>query len=587
MKLNLDFYKEDIIFNELKENNNIIDLINKCEEDDYDKVIEDNLNLENFLIFSDIRKNIISWYPFQNRENILEIGANFGEITGKLCDEFDRVVSVEFSKYKGDAISARHKNKNNLEVIIGNLKDIKFNEKFDYITLVGCFEYAPLIFEGSNSYEQLLNYVSNLLKKDGKLLIAVDNKFGMRNWSVFNKDDYCLKTESVNSSKPLNKPQLFSKSTLEEMFKNSNFKNYKFYYTLPDYRFPNVFFTDNFLPKENNLHRNLSVFYDSEVINFHENAGFSEIIKENPKLFPFFANSYFVELGNSIDNSIKYVSFWNIRNKEYKLKTIIDGNKVYKMAENSDAISHIEQMKKNIDILVSNKIKTLDSYNGNIVVSEFKEKIKSFDDVIIEKYKEFGIDFVIDLINRFKKDVLYKLKIEDYTENIFNKLNIDCDDDLIKELHYTKEGIWDLNFQNTFYIDNELYVYDQEWIMEDIPIEFILYRGIILFDELKKLVNIDEILEKLNLLKYKELFNKLESIISKKIINNKINDFYLRNIENVRALIVNNSRLEEQNKNLILDLKNKNEYIEKITNSMSWKITKPFRKITNVLKKRG
>ena len=43
---------------------------------------------------------------------------------------------------------------------------------------------------------------------------------------------------------------------------------------------------------------------------------------------------------------------------------------------------------------------------------------------------------------------------------------------------FIKYGLWDLTLRNVFLINNELYVYDQEWLEENVPIEFIIFRSI-------------------------------------------------------------------------------------------------------------
>jgi len=67
----------------------------------------------------------------------LEIGAGCGAITGALCDSLEKVVAVELSKRRATINYERHKNRDNLEIIVANLNNIEFCEKFDYITLNG------------------------------------------------------------------------------------------------------------------------------------------------------------------------------------------------------------------------------------------------------------------------------------------------------------------------------------------------------------------------------------------------------------------------------------------------------------------
>ena len=45
----------------------------------------------------------------------------------------------------------------------------EFEKKFDYITLIGVLEYAPLYTNSDNSFHDFLTYIKSLLKEDGKL----------------------------------------------------------------------------------------------------------------------------------------------------------------------------------------------------------------------------------------------------------------------------------------------------------------------------------------------------------------------------------------------------------------------------------
>lgn len=47
---------------------------------------------------SDIRHNIIEWYPFIGTENVLEIGSGCGAVTGAIAERVKNVTCVELSK---------------------------------------------------------------------------------------------------------------------------------------------------------------------------------------------------------------------------------------------------------------------------------------------------------------------------------------------------------------------------------------------------------------------------------------------------------------------------------------------------------
>ena len=164
-----------------------------------------------------------------------------------------------------------------------------------------------------------------------------------------------------------------------------------------------------------------------------------------------------------------------------------------------------------------------------------------------------------------------------------------------------------MNFQNCFIKDNELYVYDQEWEDDKVPLEFIIYRGIEIFTQLRSIINIDELYEKLGLQKYKALFDRLEEKIDSRIYNNSIRLASHRPMKNVRGFIVENSDLKTKNIFLsselqklervnniteeeINQMKNQIEAqqntINEIENSKGWKLTLKIRKIVSCFKRK-
>ena len=92
------------------------------------------------------------------------------------------VICVEENLKKAEIISKRHNDKENLEIIVGNIDSIDFKEKqFDYITLIGTLPYVSK--NCGVMSKDFIKKLENLLKPDGKLLIAVDNRFGIKYFS--------------------------------------------------------------------------------------------------------------------------------------------------------------------------------------------------------------------------------------------------------------------------------------------------------------------------------------------------------------------------------------------------------------------
>ena len=72
------------------------------------------------------RQSGISWYPFTENAAILEVGGEFGAMTGVLCDRAERVVVSEPSLFRASAIRDRYAGRENLEVYAGRAQEIEF-----------------------------------------------------------------------------------------------------------------------------------------------------------------------------------------------------------------------------------------------------------------------------------------------------------------------------------------------------------------------------------------------------------------------------------------------------------------------------
>ena len=122
---------------------------------------------------SDVRHNVLEWYDFDPEANLLEIGAGCGAITGLLCDKVKRVVCNDLSKRRSTINATRNGHKGNLEIYVGNFEDLQLEEKFDYVTLIGVFEYSGYYISQGEPYTAMLERVKRFLKPGGKLIIAI------------------------------------------------------------------------------------------------------------------------------------------------------------------------------------------------------------------------------------------------------------------------------------------------------------------------------------------------------------------------------------------------------------------------------
>mgnify|MGYP004577897375 CR=1 FL=1 len=359
MKVNYDFYSGKDEYSDGDIENEIIEYEKKYKN--ADEVFKTDIRWPVFYHLTPIRKNILNWYPFDENGSVLEIGAGMGAITEVLCDKCKSVTCVELSKNRAKSIEIRNKDKENLEIIVGNLNDIDFGtRKFDYITLIGVFEYAALYTNTQNPYTDFLDNIKKVLKPNGKILIAIENKFGMKYWIGAPEDHTNIVYDGITGYNSDSKVRTFGKEELKQILDKSGFKYKKFYYPLPDYKLPSLIFSDEYLPTEETIENYIPYYYEHTQIEFDEKKAYKEIIKNS--MFDFFANSFFVEASQaeiSTDVNLKDIKLIPISEeskrfyeKDYSKKDIkeqIEKIKQEKQTEIENLQNEVKRLKTELD----------------------------------------------------------------------------------------------------------------------------------------------------------------------------------------------------------------------------------------------
>ncbi len=293
MKINLDYYTGEDLYCDGSTEKDILNYEEKFKEEDFNEVFKKDIRWPIFYHLTPLRKNILNWYPFKKDAEVLEIGAGMGAITSTLCDKAGYVTSVELSKQRATSIANRCKDKDNLEIIVGNFNNIKFEKKYDYITLIGVLEYAPLYTGTENAFNDFLDKIKTLLKPEGKLLIAIENQFGMKYFSGAKEDHTAIQYDGIIGYENKKGIRTFGKQELKQILQKSGFEFTKFYYPLPDYKLPNKIFSEDYLPNEKTIEEYTPYCSENTNLNYDEKLAYKEVIKNN--MFEFFANSFFIE----------------------------------------------------------------------------------------------------------------------------------------------------------------------------------------------------------------------------------------------------------------------------------------------------
>jgi len=249
------------------------------------------------------RRNLLEWYPFRRDAALLEIGAGCGALTGLFAERVARVTAVELSEKRSRIIERRYADRPNLEIMAGNFTDMVFDRSFDYVTLIGVLEYTRAFIQTPDPYGQLLSRVATVLKPGGVLIVAVENRLGLKYFAGA-RDDHtgrqfdgiegypaCSAMRSI-AGRPGGGAETFSRDELSQLLRVGGFAEQIFYYPYPDYKLPAEIFSDAFLPAANHMLADAPNYDQERLKLFSEQRAFSTIIRDGK--FPQFANSFLV-----------------------------------------------------------------------------------------------------------------------------------------------------------------------------------------------------------------------------------------------------------------------------------------------------
>lgn len=159
---------------------------------------------------------------------------------------------MELSKQRAEIIAARYPDADNLEILIGNFEDIRIEEKFDYVTLIGVLEYAGAFISGTDPYRNFLEKIKQYLKPDGILFIAIENRMGGLKYiaGAGGEDHTGNLMEGLEGYINNSNVKTFGRRELSSLIKDSGFHQFSFYYPHPDYKLPVEIFSEYKLPEK-------------------------------------------------------------------------------------------------------------------------------------------------------------------------------------------------------------------------------------------------------------------------------------------------------------------------------------------------
>lgn len=456
----------------------------------YDTLISEETDWQIFYHLSELRTGLISWYDFAPDANVLEVGAGFGALTGCLCQRCAHVTATERSGYRARALARRYETVEHLDVYAGDLKDMEFQEQFDSIVVVGLLERMGGGSAASEPYVQYLKLLQKYLKADGKLLFAVENRYGLKYFCGAVEPHSNRAFDGLNPYRQGAGGHSFSRRELQEIVQEAGYGGYKFYYPLPDYTAPQLVYTDEYLPERNLKERLIPYYKRSDTLVASELELYDDVIANG--VFPFFANSFLVECAlqeNVQLGMVQYAAVSTDRGKNRSFATAIraDGA-VCKRAL-------YEAGKSNARVLYENML-DLQQHGLPVVPHRMKEdgslempvvKLPTLSNYIKKIIREDAAAFE-GLLERVWKYILQASEEVPAEQNSMrSRLLAETTDEegrqRLKQLDFgpiLQKAYMELIPLNCFYdaTTERLLYFDQEFVRRNYPAKYVLFRAI-------------------------------------------------------------------------------------------------------------
>ena len=335
-----------------------------------------------------------------------------------------------------------------------SIEDITPGRKFDYI----------IDHEGMTSCKDIparISYLQSLLSPDGTMLLVFGNRYGLKYFCGTPDPVTGVAFDGINGYMD-NVPEegrLYSKNEVEKFLGNTE---HKFYYPLPDISMPQLIYSDNFREASPARERLLDYDYSDRSMFGLEHRILPDAIEEGA--LPFLSNSFIVETGKLSDIDLAVIT--EDRGPLFGMATTVrSSGRVIKRPLYKEGADHLKKLASYTSDLKSKNVPVLDTIYGE----------DSFGPYLSSEYVTYG-----NLGNRMRADAASDIttleaafdKIRSYVIAASGSYHVD---EVTGETILSKAYI-DLAPFNAFEAGDDILFYDQEFLSEDTPLEYVMYR---------------------------------------------------------------------------------------------------------------
>ncbi len=411
------------------------------------KITTDSGKLMVKSLISDINTAILRWYPFKDTDDIFYIGSD------------DDVFSW-------------------LEETYGNRVRL-FSVGDDLVGLADriiCIGYL----EQYESVSEILAQFKRHLKADGRVILGMNNRLGIK-YFCGDRDLYtgrifdCVEDyyKTYSNSADLFSGRMYDRDQIELILQRAGLLDSKFYSVFSDLNNASFIFADGYLPNEQLYIRIFPTYNAPDTVFLEEGRLYDGLIRNG--LFHRMANAFLIECSSdgTHTDALQITSSMDRGPDDAMITVIHDNDTVTKQAVHVQGIKKLRQLSENMQKLKEKGVCVVEGRLENDVYSmpyihaetgmRYLERLYLTDrKLFIDRLDEFR-EAIIKACDIYEGDYVFKGKKESVN---------------LEKIHLAKEAMVDMIPLNSFFLDGKFVFFDQEFCIENYPLDAIIYRMI-------------------------------------------------------------------------------------------------------------